>query len=67
MSDVYNVTDNVWKVAMAATVDGMHMSDPRSVYCSAKTDEQLTERTSMSGTRGDATGISRNPFAWAAG
>ena len=64
-SDVYNVTDNVWKVAMAANVQGMHMSDPRSIYCSAKTDEQLAENINV-GTRATY-GNFKEAFASAAG
>lgn len=63
VSDYYNVTDNVWKVAMAASVPGMHMSDPRSVYCSAKTDEQLAENINL-GTRATY-GNFKESFAWA--
>jgi hypothetical protein len=62
-ADDYNVTDNVWKVALAASVAGMHMSDPRSVHCGAKTDAQLAENINV-GTRATY-GNFKESFAWA--
>jgi hypothetical protein len=61
--DYYSVIDNVWKVAVAATVEGMHMSDPRSVHCGAKTDEQLAQNINV-GARATY-GNFKESFAWA--
>lgn len=42
-ADYYNVADNVWKVALLAPIAGIHMTDPASVYCSAKTEAQVRQ------------------------
>ena len=62
-SDFFNVSDNVWKVALQASVPGVHMTDPRSVHCAAKTDEQLAEAVNV-GARATY-GNFREAFAWA--
>jgi len=61
-SEFYNVADNVWKVAMQARLWGLHMTDPRSKYCGAKTDEQL--RQSVYDARAGY-GNFKEQFAWA--
>ncbi|MDQ2732421.1 MAG: hypothetical protein M3Y56_12245, partial [Armatimonadota bacterium] len=60
--DYYNVANNVWKVAILAPVAGLHMTDPASVYCSAKTDDQL--RKAVLDAR-SSYGNFHEGFAWA--
>lgn len=62
-SDFYNVIDNVWKVALQASVPGVHMTDPRSVHCGVKTDEQLADAVNVAARAGY--GNFREAFAWA--